>query len=91
MVNSILNEVIKKKIEGIDIQIFDIAKCFDKLWAKECLNDLYENGFVNDKLPLLYHENVDAKIAVKTASGITRRVGISDIVMQGTVHYVAIL
>ena len=85
VVNSILNEVIKKKIEGIDIQIFDIAKCFDKLWAKECLNDLYENGFVNDKLPLLYHENVDAKIAVKTASGITRRVGISDIVMQGTV------
>ena len=61
MVNSILNEVIKKKIEGIDIQIFDIAKCFDKLWAKECLNDLYENGFVNDKLPLLYHEHVDAK------------------------------
>ena len=85
VVNSILNEVIKKKAEGIDIQIFDIAKCFDKLWAKECLNDLYENGFVNDKLPLLYHENVDAKIAVKTASGITRRVGISDIVMQGTV------
>ena len=85
VVNSILNEVIKKKIEGIDIQIFDIAKCFDKLWAKECLNDLYENGFVNDKLPFLYYENVDAKIAVKTASGITRRVGISDIVMQGTV------
>ena len=85
VVNSILNDVMKKKIEGIDIQIFDIAKCFDKLWAKECLNDLYENGFVNDKLPLLYHENVDAQIAVKTASGITRRTNISDIVMQGTV------
>ena len=46
---------------------------------------MFENGFVNDKLPLLYEENVNAQIAVKTSSGITRRVSISDIVMQGTV------
>ena len=65
---------------GTDFQIFDIAKCFDKLWAnglplrdfkglpltpfKGGLNDLIESGFVNDKLPFIYHENVDEQILV---------------------------
>ena len=85
VINAILNETVKRKLKGIDVQIFDVYKCFDKLWAKECINDLYDNGFTNDKLPLLLNENVDAQIAVKTASGITRRTTISDVVMQGTV------
>jgi len=85
VINAILNEIVKKKLEGIDIQIYDVYKCFDKLWAKECLNDLYECGFTNDKLPLLYQENVNAQVAVKTGGDITRRTNVSDVVMQGTV------
>ena len=85
VINAISNEAVKRKLKGIDMQIFDVYKCFDKLWAKECLNDLYECGFTNDKLPLLYKENVDAQVAIKTASGITRRTSVSDVVMQGTV------
>ena len=65
MINAVLNEAVKRKLKGIDMQVFDVYKCFDKLWAKECLNDLYENGFDNDKLPLLYEENVNAQIAIK--------------------------
>ena len=38
---------------------------FDKLWAQECFNDVVEHGFKNDKLPLLYKENVNAQVAVK--------------------------
>ena len=85
VINAITNEAIKKKKEGIDIQIFDAYKCFDKLWAKECFNDLYECGFTNDQLPLLFDENVNAQVAVKTATGTTRRTNISEVVMQGTV------
>jgi len=85
VVNAITNEIVRKRKEGIDIQIFDVYKCFDKLWAKECFNDIYENGFTNDKLPLLYNENVNAKVAVKTSNGTTRRTVISDVIMQGTV------
>ena len=85
VINAVTNETIKKKKEGIDIQVFDAYKCFDKLWTKECFNDVYECGFTDDKLPLLFGENVNAQVAVKTASGTTRRTNISEVVMQGTV------
>ena len=46
---------------------------------------MYDNGFTNDKLPLLFQEYVNAKVAVKVASGITRPMTISNVIMQGTV------
>ena len=85
VVNAILNDVVKRKLKGIDVQVFDIYKCFNKLWAKECSNDIYDNGFNNDMLPLLFEENMNAKIAVKTATGITKRTIVSEVIMQGTV------
>ena len=85
VINAIVNNVRKRNLKGIDVTVYDVEKCFDKLWAKECLNDIYECGFQNDKLPLLYHENTNAKVAIKTSSGITRRIDISEIIMQGTV------
>ena len=39
----------------------------------------------NDHLPLIYQENQNAQIAVKTSHGISKRVNISNIVMQGSV------
>jgi hypothetical protein len=54
-------------------------------WIYECINDLYEAGMDNDKLPLLLLENKSARIAIKTASGTTDRITIQDSVMQGTV------
>ena len=48
-------------------------------------NDIYDNGFNNDKLNLLYKENVNAQFAIKTKSGTTKRESISEIIMQGTV------
>ena len=52
---------------------------------QECINDMFETGFNNDKLPLLFLENQNAQIAIKTPHGITKRKNISNIVMQGTV------
>ena len=40
-------------------------KCFDALWVQECINDLFYAGLDNDKLPLLFLENQNAKCAVK--------------------------
>ena len=60
-------------------------KCFNSLWIQECKNDLYDLGFKSDKLPSLFLENVNAKIAVKTPCGITLREDIRNVVMQGTV------
>ena len=85
VINAILNNVRKPKIKGVDVTIYDVEKCFDKLWAKECFNDMFENGFQNDKLPLLFNENINANVAIKTSSGITKPIIISEVIMQGTV------
>ena len=53
-----------------DIQVFDIVKCFDKMWLKEVLNDLYDVNMKNDQLSLLYELNKKSRVAVKTSSGI---------------------
>ena len=83
--NAITNSVINGKEEPVDIQLFDIEKCFDALWVEECVNDLFESGFDNDKLPLLYMENQNAQIAVKTQTGMSSRKSIQNTIMQGTV------
>ena len=68
VLNAVLTEVLKKKKEPVDIQVFDIEKCFDALWLQECINDLYDAGFKSDKLPLIYLENAMAKVAIKTGN-----------------------
>ena len=69
----------------MDICTYDIEKCFDALWLEEAINDLSDTGLNNDKLSLLYLENESCKVAVKTPNGLTRRVNMNKIVMQGTV------
>ena len=75
----------KGKEEDIDIQVFDIEKCFDALWAQECINDIYDAGLQNDKLPLLFLETRNGKCAVKVNEGKSKRFDIENIIMQGTV------
>ena len=83
VMNAIINSVLKGNAEAIDVQVYDVEKCFDTLWLQECINDLYEAGLNNDKLPLLFLENQNAKVAVKTVQGISRRENSNNIVMQG--------
>ena len=85
VLNAITNSVVNANDEPIDMQVFDIEKCFDALWVEDCINDIYDAGFKNDKLPLLFIENQIAKIAVKTPSGMSDRVSIQNVIMQGTV------
>lgn len=84
VLNAIANSVIKNKSESVDYQIFDVKTCFDKLNLEECIMDLYDKGLNNDELVLLYLENKNCKVAVKTQNGKTNRVNIKDIVLQGT-------
>ena len=49
------------------------------------INCLYDAGLQNDKLPLLFMENNTAQVAVKTPGGLSERVSIHNIIMQGSV------
>ena len=85
VINAISNNTVKRNLKDRDVQIVDVEKCFDKLWSSECYNDIYENGFKNTKLSLLYQINKNAQVVVKTSTGITPRMSISKTIMQGTV------
>ena len=83
--NAILNSQGKENEDPLDLQIYDIEKCFDKLWLHEVINCLYESGLRNDKLPLLFLENNNAQVAVKINGELSSRTNIKDIIMQGSV------
>ena len=85
VLNVIFNSNKNRHEEAVDIQIYDVEQCFDSLWLEEVITSLYEAGFLNDKLPLLFLENRNAQVAVKTSGGISNRVNIKKIIMQGSV------
>ena len=86
MIYGIINSVIRGDEDCIDIQISDIVKCFDGLWLKDCLNDVFNSvphAKRDDKLALLHKGNTRNMVAVKTAVGMTDRIDIPSIVQQG--------
>ena len=84
MVNAITNSIKRGSQEAVDICAYDAEKCFDALWTYECINDLFDAGLQNDRLTLLFIMNQSAQVAIKTPHGITERVSILNIIMQGT-------
>ena len=87
VINGILNDVRQKKNScGIDLGIYDIYKCFDKMCYAETANDLYKAGVKDDKFILIANSNKECQVAVKTPwGGLTERVTLKEIEMQGTV------
>ena len=84
VLNAIMNSI-KSSEKALDFQVYDIEKCFDSLWLHEVINALYDAGLQNDKLPLLFLENTNARVAVKTQERISKRVLIQNIIMQGSI------
>ena len=84
IINGIINEAVNKG-RAIDILMYDYRQCFDTLWLEECINDLYDAGIQDDKLALIYEVNEKNQVAIKTPFGITPRVDINQIVLQGEV------
>ena len=85
VLNAITNSRRKEKEESLDLQVYDIEKCFDSLWLHEVINSLYEAGLQNDKLPLLFLENSSAQVAIKSNERISMRTSTKDIIMQGSI------
>ena len=86
IVYAVINSVINGNAEPVDIQIYDVEKCFDVLWLKDCMLDLCENlpkSERDDKISLLYRMNIENQVAINTAVGQTERVNMPEIVMQG--------
>jgi hypothetical protein len=85
VINGIINEALRNKSKNIDIQIMDYRQCFDSMWLKECINDLYTAGVTDDALALIFEANKNNQVAVNTPAGITAREMVHEIVLQGEV------
>ena len=86
MVYGAINSVLNGKDQCMDIQIYDVEKCFDALWLEDCMSDLYDTlpeQSRDDRLALVYQVNRENYVAVNTSVGQTDRVNIQNIVMQG--------
>ena len=82
ILNGIINEAVRKN-NNIDLEILEYKQCFDSMWLDETVNDLFETGLKNDNLNLIHKLNENNKVAVVTPHGVTDRVDIDKLVMQG--------
>ena len=82
IVNGVINQALRSK-NNLDIEILDYRQCFDGMWLDETINDLFEAGLVNDNLNIIYKLNEKNNVAVVTPHGLTERVKLSKLVMQG--------
>ena len=65
-----MNEVINNKdAENIDLEIYDVAKCFDKLEYFNTANDFFKAGVQNDKYLIVENSNKECAVAIKTPWG----------------------
>ena len=84
----LLSEIIRvKKRQGKKCYIVfgDAVKCFDKLWLKDSLVELYKAGCEPQDIQMIYNMNRDTVIEIETPCGTTEKVQVGDIVKQGTV------
>ena len=86
VINAIVNDVIHNKhSKAIDLQIYDITKCFDKLEYTNTSIDFFNAGVTDDKFAIITNSNKKCEVAIKTPWGITDRTTLPEIEMQGTV------
>ena len=86
VINAILHDLKENKNACIDIGIYDVRKCFDKMWSSETANDIFDAGVKDDAFVLIANSNKSCQIAVKTPWGSTTpRVEFQNIEMQGGV------
>ena len=85
VIYSIINDVINGEAEDIDIQGYDITKCFDEMWFEETQNDIWNTKINDDKFALIAKLDENCQAVVKTPCGDTDRFSLKRIVLQGSV------
>ena len=81
VIYGIVNDVKNGEAEPIDIQGYDIRKCFDEMGYEESHNDIFDTGVDNDKFALIARLDGKSKVVVKTPCGVTDSFNLKRIVM----------
>ena len=84
IVHAVVHEA-QETNQEIDIQFTDIKQCFDSVWLDEATNDLYDSGVKSCNLNLIHEGNKKTRMCVETRFGRSKRVELTNVVMQGSV------
>ena len=55
--------------ENSNLEIYDVANCFDKLEYINTANDFFKSGVHNDKYIIVENSNKECNVAIKTPWG----------------------
>ena len=82
-----MNNVINNKdTNDVDLESYDVAKCFDKMEYQNTAIDLFNAGVQDDRFVAIANSNKKCDVAIKTPWGkTTKRTTLEKIEMQGTV------
>ena len=72
-------------MKPINIIVADFQQCFDGLSLALTCKDIYQEGWKDNKLALLFDINKTNKVAVKTSLGLTDRFVLHENVLQGDI------
>ena len=84
----ILNSIIENQRQNKNktyLFFADAKKCFDKLWLKDCLIEMYYLGYSPGTIRSLYEINKTSNIVVDTPVGKTSSITVEEVVKQGTI------
>ena len=84
IVNGIIHDVLSSKNKKpVLLQIYDYSQMFDSISLKQAISDVFDAGFDDDKLGLVYKANEEINFAVNTPSGLSERQVVKNCVLQG--------
>ena len=61
VIYGIINSVVNGNEDDIDIQIYDVQKCFEELWLEDVMIDKVDTlpkALCDDKITLIYKTNI---------------------------------
>ena len=63
----------------------DAIKCFDKLWLRSCIIELYRAGVDVSDIYFIYCMNKQSKVMIRTSVGDTKYIDVGETVKQGSI------
>ena len=76
-----------QRVQTLNTYMFfaDAVKCFDKLWLKDCLLEMYNLGHDPNTLNILSEMSKETYIIIRTPVGNTDNIQVKEVVKQGTI------
>ena len=87
--NQIMMKAVTDYNQGLNKKTYlyfaDAYKCFDRLWLKDCLIELWRAGMRERDVMLIFEMNKKANIIINTPVGESAEIEVQEIVRQGTI------